>query len=85
MGGLGAGGRGEDPTGYIRISTTTLRNPNTYVLDPKRTRPNLTNQDARALIVLHELRHVVIDSGHTDATNSDEVYNDRILKDCFGK
>lgn len=85
MGGLAAGGRGEDPTGYIRVSDTFIRNPNTFVLDPGRSRPSLSNGDARALVVLHELRHVVTDSGHTDSTNSDEVYNDRILRDCFGR
>ena len=83
MGGIAAGGRGEDPTGYIRFSNVFLRNPNNYRLN--RPRPSLSNQDARALIVLHELRHIVTDSGHTDSSNSDEVYNDRILRECFGR
>ena len=53
--------------------------------DPRSTNWGLSEEGARALVLLHELRHAVSGVQHDGrAINSSQVFNENILIECFG-
>lgn len=89
---LAKGGTGEDPNGFIRVNTGFFsdRLPGFVTFDKARPSAKFGAIDARALILLHELRHITTGIGHKVVNgvevrdgNHDGAFNDAILKNCF--